>query len=641
MLPSLLARRVRGRCTAALILFTLSLTAYASAAPQRGPELPRARAIRDVRLSPDEASPRQTIVLMDGRIEAILDVAAELPPGARVIEGEGHYALPAFLDAWTLAGCEAASPDAEQDVPIDVSAGIRLEMRAANRKGIQPAFRAVDVFALEGPAAKSLRKAGFGAVCSAPSGEILAGSSVLATTRSAAHRDIIVRGDVFDHAAFRASGSGYPSTLMAYHAQLRQFFWDAERHGTLQQREADGKPGGRPVYDEELEAGLRMLSGARRLVCEASSARDIRRWIRLSDEFGFKLTIAGGSEAWKVADVLASRGVPVLLTLDWGDEVDDPDAEEDGDEDADADEDADGDEGADGDEDADEDAAADEDADAGPSFEYTEPLGVRREKRRLWVEKRDNALRLHEAGVRLAFVTGGGKASDLLESVRAVVEHGFPADVARAALTRTAAELCGVERTLGRLEPGYAASIALWTGDPTGEKAELRRLLVDGYDHEYEIKQKGGGEGPADGLDLSGSWSIEVDDEERDEPSVAVLTMAPDGTLTGVIKVSSPLDDSIVEGEIEGTVSGRSVDFTAKLDFSGFAINVSFEGEVDEDNDNFSGKSSVSGPGFESSDAYKAERKPDGAELKIGVWRTLCDHIGCNHDHDHPDDGGN
>ena len=63
--------------------------------------------------------------------------------------------------------------------------------------------------------------------------------------------------------------------------------------------------------------------------------------------------------------------------------------------------------------------------------------------------------------------------------------------------------------------------------------------------------------------------------------------------------------------------------------------------EVDEDNDNFSGKSSVSGPGFESSDAYKAERKPDGAELKIGVWRTLCDHIGCNHDHDHPDDGGN
>ena len=73
---------------------------------------------------------------------------------------------------------------------------VLIDMRQANRKGIQPSFRAAEVFALDDKLAETYRQNGFAALLSAPRGEILAGASALATTRDAAARDVMERGDV-------------------------------------------------------------------------------------------------------------------------------------------------------------------------------------------------------------------------------------------------------------------------------------------------------------------------------------------------------------------------------------------------------------------------------------------------------------
>ena len=142
-------------------------------------------------------------------------------------------------------------------------------------------------------------------------------------------RDLVVRPDVFAHASFNANGPGYPSTLMGYHAQLRQFFHDAKRQDELERRYAQGRPGMRPAYDDELTQGRTLLSRERMLGCEADSYRDMERWFKLADEFGFHVGFAGGREAWRVASELAARDVSVVLTLDWGKEVKDPLAKKD------------------------------------------------------------------------------------------------------------------------------------------------------------------------------------------------------------------------------------------------------------------------------------------------------------------------
>src|SRR5262245_34375551 len=89
-----------------------------------------------------------TLVLRDGAIAAVLDEAAPAPPGTRVIEGTGLLCLPAFLDAYSRQGCTVPQPVKDQDVPPNPLTDADIDMRLANRKGIQPAFRAVQALAI-------------------------------------------------------------------------------------------------------------------------------------------------------------------------------------------------------------------------------------------------------------------------------------------------------------------------------------------------------------------------------------------------------------------------------------------------------------------------------------------------------------
>ncbi|MFT5048819.1 MAG: hypothetical protein ACI8QZ_000206 [Chlamydiales bacterium] len=289
-----------------LITTLCALCMGPQAVAQSRAHAPQPYALQGVRLSLEDETLR-TLILRDGLIEAVLDVGAQIPAGCKRLDGEGLIALPAFIDAYTHTGCETPEPAIDMDRPTAVIANAPIDMREANRKGIQPSFASVDVLALGDAGADAHRGTGFGLLLSAPAEQILSGKSALATTRDAAVRDVIVRAEVFQHAAFRASGSGYPSTVMGYHAQLRQLFYDAQRHEELTDRVAAGKRGARPNFDRDLDAGAELLGKRMRLVCEAESVRDIRRWMRLADEFGLQIAISGGREAWKRGRARAPR----------------------------------------------------------------------------------------------------------------------------------------------------------------------------------------------------------------------------------------------------------------------------------------------------------------------------------------------
>jgi len=465
----------------------LAFAVFASAAPgvaQRALDPPTPTLLRGVQLEPDGDA--VSVLLDGGRIQGVLGADAELPPGAREVDGSGLLCLPAFHDAFTQEGLATPEPEAQADDPLDVRGDVRIDMRLANRKGIQPAFRGADVSELSGKALERYRESGFGVALQAPTGELLGGKSVLIALREGALRDRIVRSEVHSHADFNASGRGYPSTLMGYFSQLRQFFSDAERHSQLQQRFDSGRPGPRPPFDPELDAGVELLKG-RVLWCEAESRRDLRRWYRLGDEFHLELGFVGGRESGDLADLLAERGTSVVLTLNWGDEPDDPRAE-----DEEAAEESDGAEEpeesgatAEGDE-AEGDTEENEEEDLS-RWVYTEPEGVRLERRERWERRRDSALALYAAGVPFAFGTAGEKPGEVLGKVRDLVEAGLPREVALLALTRVPARFAGLDSRLGQVAEGFDATVALWDGDPlTDDGAEVRYLFVDGYTWDAE-----------------------------------------------------------------------------------------------------------------------------------------------------------
>ncbi len=540
----------------ALACLGLSTDPFAQAAPR-----PEPYALRGVRVERAADGRTATIVLRDGRIEALLEPEATLPPGLRIVEGAGLLALPAFVDAYAHAGCSAPAPEAQRDKPVDVTADVAVDMRSANRKGIAAALSAADVLALDQAIVDAWTEQGFGVLLSAPTGQLLSGASTLAGVREAAARDLIQRDRVHAHAAFQASGPGYPSTLMGYHAQLRQFFLDAARHAELARRQAAALPGPRPAYDLDLEAVQPLLDGKQRLVCEAESATDIERWLRLGAEFELQVGIAGGREAGKLAERLAAERVPVVLTLDWGEEVPDPVKE-------------------------DEKKAKQKRTDD-EAWTYSEPFGARAERRRLWEESRDSAIRLHEAGVRLAFGSGGRKPKELLKSVRALIEAGLPAEAALDGLTAGAAAAVGAEERLGRIAAGLDATLTLWSADPlTDDKAEPVWVFVDGYALERERKKdkhSGGSEAPAEGVSAAGDWTLALEGEEVPEDVTLELEMEEDGTVTGSYAFTLPGEapaSAGVEGRLSASELTLSGDVTVEGETAAFEITATIEGDT-------------------------------------------------------------
>jgi imidazolonepropionase-like amidohydrolase len=590
-----LRRSVLGSPLGSILLWSLGLALSTPAGAQAAPR-PQPYCIRGVAL--DRTGERKaTLVLRDGTISAVLDEAAPAPPGTRVIEGAGLLCLPAFLDAYSRQGCTVPQPVKDQDLPPNELADAGIDMRLANRKGIQPAFRAAEALAIPKEQSEAWRKSGFGALLVAPGGELLAGSSTLATTREAAMRDVVVRDEVFAHAAFAANGPGYPSTLMGYFAQLRQFLLDSARQNELQERYEGGRPGTRPPFDEQLAAGAAIVAGSVPLLCEANESEDVERWLRLFDEFGVEPSIVGGLEAWRVKDALAERGMTVVLTLDWGKEVKDPrpkekkekdpkEAEEEGAAAPEPEETAHG---------AKPEAEAEE---AEPIWEYEEPYSVRLERRTKWEEGRDCALRLHDAGVRFVFGTASAKPKELLERVRTLVEGGLPAEAALTALTRDAAEFLGVGRRLGRIEPGFDATFTLWRADPLSAKdASAAWVFVDGFPSEFKEEEKGkkGGKGPGEGVDPTGSWKLEfVVEGEGIRGAELTLEMEKDGALTGTIEVENPMGGARTKSDVEGQVTGDELELECTLAFGDFEIETTLTATID--GDSLEGDGSFHGP---------------------------------------------
>ena len=421
-------RSILDRVLLASALGALISTAVSAQAPARDP---KPLAVQNVAVEGREGS--YTLLLSDGRIAKIQAASEDLPAGYTSIDGEGLHAAAAFMDASAEAGLGEHVIAVDQDQPVDTDSGVRIEMRRANRKGIDPSWTAASAVSLDGDKAKQWAKSGFSSFVAAPRVSCLRGKVVsywraawLPGTKCCTRR-------CSQHAAFRASGDGYPSTLMGYHAQLRQFFYDAGRHRELKQRyEADGN-GPRPPHDPNLDAALALLDGKQTLACAAESARDVHRWLKLADEFGLKIMIVGGREAWKMADQLKASGTAVVLTLDWPEEVDDPREEKEEEKEA-----------SDDDPEAKEPEQPEESA---ADWEYEEPSGALLDKRLRWEEMRDSAIRLHEADVTIAFGSGGEGASQLLEHVTELVENGLSRDAALAGLGSSAASLVGASAT--------------------------------------------------------------------------------------------------------------------------------------------------------------------------------------------------
>jgi imidazolonepropionase-like amidohydrolase len=401
-------------------------------------------------VAPGQSLDKASIVLRRGLIENV-GPDIEIPRDAEVLDGSGLTVYAGFIDGHSTLGlsdtkrspeqqklAEGAKPDFTREAPP--------HMEEANRKGLRPELDAADLVQLGEEAARKAHAGGFTLARVAVAEEYLSGRSAFLTLSGRPRRDALLHGTPALHAGFRTYPTGYPSTTMGAVAHLRQALHDGRHYSKVWTAWKPGMP--RPAVDPSLEALQPVLRGEMPLCVNADSDREILRALALADEFGLKIEIAGGEEAWKLTGPLKQHGAPVILSLNLPKE---PEKKK----------------------------------DAEP-----EPARLTEERERLRLEQIDGARVLHEKKVRFCFSSSGlSSPGDALPNIATLVQRGLPADAALAALTTVPAKLFGLDLTHGTIEKGKAANLTALSA-PLGDKnARVRYLVADGHKFEYEVKK--------------------------------------------------------------------------------------------------------------------------------------------------------
>jgi imidazolonepropionase-like amidohydrolase len=341
--------------------------------------------------------------------------------GATVVDATGKFVYAGMIDSNTDLGLsEIGSVVATQD--LNELGDYKPHMRAL--VAVNPSSELIPV----------TRANGVTAAITAPTGGVISGQAALIHLDGWTQEEmalkaaagVIVRYPTTGGGGF--GGFGAPSApdpeqdrqretnLRRQVGELHEYLYRAKAYDK-------GRDAGMTDVELPLEALRPLMSGEAVAIVMADSKEQIEGALRLADSLGVKIIISGGSEAWQVADQLASRNVPVILSS------------------------------------------------------LTRMPGSDAAYDEIFAQ----AGALHRAGVKFAFSTGdGANARHVPYHAALAVAYGLPADAAWRALTIWPAEIWGVADKIGTIEVGKSADLFVASGDPLDVRTHVSEVFIEG-----------------------------------------------------------------------------------------------------------------------------------------------------------------
>jgi len=364
--------------------------------------------------------PDHTILIREGRIEAVLP-SGHVPPNYEILDAAGKVVLPGLIDARTsvgLFGDGSGFQNADHEELTDPDVAW---------------VRAIDALNPVDPAFADAREAGVTTVLTGPGTTNVAGGlSAVVKTAGDTVEEMLVR-----QPAGLQIGLGRPPvdayrdknkvwTRMGVAGLLRERLISARSYlRKLEHAESD--PEKVPEHDFRLEPYAGLIRREYPARVRVATAEDAWTALRLADEFGFELVLEQLTEG-HVAGLpgeLARRGVPCVV---------------------------------------------------GPMMKAAKTPETKALTFR-------TAAILAEAGISIALCTGHPSRPIRFLALEAAlaVRGGLDEEVALRAITLNAAAVLGLASTLGSIEPGKDADLAVFDGDPLLPTSQVTHTLLGGH----------------------------------------------------------------------------------------------------------------------------------------------------------------
>jgi imidazolonepropionase-like amidohydrolase len=360
-----------------------------------------------------------TVLVEGGLIVAVgTEADVDVPDDAEIVDASGTWVLPGFVEAHGHVG---VYEEGDGWAGVDVN-----EMTDPNGARL----RALDGINPDDEGFRDALAGGVTTVVVKPgSGNPIGGQTVAVKSWGRTADEMLVRQPVSMKSALgenpkRVYGEKdkLPSTRLGVAAVIRDAFTKAQDYRSAREWAAgEGTPFER---DNTSEILLKVLDGELPWCQHSHRADDIATAIRLSEEFGYRLIVNHGTEGHLIADLLAEKGIPVIIG----------------------------------------------------------PLIVGRSK----VEVRNRHLRnpgiLARAGVEIALTTDHPVVpiDFLVHQATFAVKEGLDEETALRSITVNPARIMSLDDRVGALKPGLDADIVLWSGDPLDVMSRAVRVFVGG-----------------------------------------------------------------------------------------------------------------------------------------------------------------
>jgi imidazolonepropionase-like amidohydrolase len=349
-----------------------------------------------------------TILIEDGKISAI-GQNVTIPLKAKVLEVKGKSIIPGLIDVHSHLGIFVANDVNEKPQPIG------------------PENRAIDAIHIDIPDWDEAVKGGVTTVVTGPgSGERMGGQSVTIKTFGKDLEKRILKESGELKMAVNGVNLSHIPTIHANFLKAREYLEKWKKY------EAEGKKGPPPPRDLAMEALAKALKGEEVVRVHIMWANDMMSFLKLKDEFGFELQFIHGPEAWKVADEIAKRDVPVICMP------------------------------------------------IGLSVNVSESLlkGI---------------VTLHEAGVKLAMHSDHPLCPQKWFRLNAcmAIRYGLPKEEALKTITINPAQIAKIDDRMGSIEEGKDADLVVLNGPWYEVTSAVDMVLVDGvvaYDRQQDNK---------------------------------------------------------------------------------------------------------------------------------------------------------